>query len=288
MPRIPRPWYRARDDAWYVRVNEKQVFLAHGKAGKPRALDAYYQLMAREGRTPPKDLRVADLGLLFTEWGRENLAESTWGWYRRHLQSFLDHRDGAYGQLKVSQLTESHVDAWLRARQLGPSTRRGAITALKRLLSWGLKKKRIAENPLKDLERPEMGRRRPLTQAEVEAIFAAVPDREFRDLLTALRLTGARPAEVAGVTAAEVRGDAWVPEDHKSRVMTGKARVIYLNAAMGELAARLIEKHPAGPFFRNTDGNAWTRNAIRYRFRNLRKRLGLDPGLSATACGTPS
>jgi site-specific recombinase XerD len=279
MPREPKPWYRSRDDAWYVQVNKKQVFLAHGKVNKQSALDAYYELMAKEGRTPPKDMRVAELALLFKEWGRENLAESTWEWYRGHLQSFLDHKDGAYGQLKVSQLTENHIDAWLRARKVGPSTRRGAITALKRLLSWGIKKRRIAENPLKDMERPEMGRRRPLTPAEFEAIFAAVSDQEFRDVLTALRLTGARPAEVAGVTATDVHGDVWLLEEHKTRGKTGKPRVIYLNAEMVELTAKLMGKNPTGPLFRNTDGNRWTRNAIRCRFRNLRKKLGLEAGV---------
>jgi site-specific recombinase XerD len=34
--------------------------------------------------------------------------------------------------------------------------------------------------------------------------------------------------------------------------------------------------HPTGPLFRNSQDNAWTRNAIRIRFRNLRKKLKLD------------
>src|SRR5437764_1010816 len=109
MPRQPKPWYRSRDDAWYVQVNKKQVFLAHGKASKQQAYDAYHLLMTKEGKAPAHDLRVADLCLLFKEWVQENRAPSTWQWYRGHLQSFLDFQDGAYGRLKVSQLTEDHV-----------------------------------------------------------------------------------------------------------------------------------------------------------------------------------
>ena len=91
MPRHPEPWYRSRDDAWYVQVNKRQVFLAHGKASKTEAYEAYHRLMATEGRTPPKDMRLADLCVLFREWVRENRAPSTWEWYRGHLQSFIDH-----------------------------------------------------------------------------------------------------------------------------------------------------------------------------------------------------
>lgn len=278
MPRHPQPWYRSRDDAWYVQVSRRQVLLARGKASKLEALDAYHRLMAREGNVPPEDMRLGDLSLRFKEWVLANRAASTWEWYRGHLQSFLDHKGGACGRLRVTQLTEDHVDAWLRDRKLGPSTRRGAITAVKRLLSWGVKKKLISANPLKEMERPEMGRRRALTAAEISAIFAAVTDPEFRDFLTALRMTGARPSEVATVTAAHVHGDTWVFARHKTSGKTGKPRIIHLVGEMGDLTRSLAKTYPIGPLFRNTDGRPWTRNAIRCRFRRLRKKLGLDAG----------
>ncbi len=52
---------------------------------------------------------------------------------------------------------------------------------------------------------------------------------------------------------------------------------------MAELCRDLAREHPEGPLFRNTRGKPWTRNAIRIRFRNLRKRLGLAPGVVAYA-----
>ena len=42
---------------------------------------------------------------------------------------------------------------------------------------------------------------------------------------------------------------------------------------MGELTRRLAERHPEGPLFRNSRGKPWTRNAIRCRFRQLRRKL---------------
>ena len=276
MPRHPEPWYRSRDDAWYVQVRKKQVLLAKGKANKQQAYAALHRLMVQDGKTPAVDLEVADLCLLFKEWSRDNHAASTWEWYRGHLQSFIDHRGGLYGHLKVSEVTEHHLDNWLRGRKVGSSSRRGAITAVKRVFSWGVKKKRIAVNPIREMERPEMGRRRALAPSEVEAIFAAVPDRAFRDFLTALRLTGARPSEVARVSAAHVRGDVWVFEKHKTSGEIGKPRVVYMVGSVADLTRELVERYPSGPLFRNTEGNSWTRNAIRCRFRNLRKKLNLS------------
>lgn len=44
---------------------------------------------------------------------------------------------------------------------------------------------------------------------------------------------------------------------------------------MQDLCRELIAKHPAGPIFLNSRGKPWTRNAIRMRFRNLRRKLKL-------------
>jgi hypothetical protein len=204
MPREPKPWYRSRDDAWYVQLNRKQHFLCKGKQNKQQAKDSFYLLMAREGKAPPKDITLGELCIRFRFWSQQEHAASTAEWYRGHLQSFLDHDDRRLGTLKAVDLKPSHVASWVQARKLGQSTRRGAITAVKALLSWACKQDILDENPLKNLERPPMMRRRALTPVEIEAIFAAVPDLEFRDFLTALRLTGARPSEVASVTAADV------------------------------------------------------------------------------------
>ncbi len=46
---------------------------------------------------------------------------------------------------------------------------------------------------------------------------------------------------------------------------------------------RLVAKHPTGPLFRNSRGKPWNRNAIRCRFRRLRKKLNLDKGVVAYA-----
>jgi integrase len=68
---------------------------------------------------------------------------------------------------------------------------------------------------------------------------------------------------------------------HKTAKKTGKPRVIILTPPMVALTVRLAAKHPEGPLFRNVDGNPWTRNAIRCRFRRIRTKLGLGGNLVA-------
>jgi integrase len=131
---------------------------------------------------------------------------------------------------------------------------------------------------------PARARERFLTQEERQKIFANYPEGDcFRDFLFAMEHTGCRPGEVSMVTAEhfEPRTGVWVLEEHKTEGKTGEPRVIILTPAMVELTKRLIEKHPDGPLFPNEDGGPWNRNAIRCRFRRVRKKLNLGGDLVA-------
>jgi integrase len=125
-------------------------------------------------------------------------------------------------------------------------------------------------------------RERTLTAQEQQKLLDSTPDEEFRDFLVALQETGARPGEIASVTARDVDCDEgiWVLQDHKTGAKTGRPRIIYLTPCMVDHCRRLAGLHPTGPLFRNTEGNPWNRNAIRCRFRRLRKKesLASPPG----------
>ncbi|WP_435019114.1 tyrosine-type recombinase/integrase [Tundrisphaera sp. TA3] len=281
--RHPEPWYRKFNDTWYVQLDGKQQKLAKGKDNKPEAFRTFHRLMAGQRVGTPKAISASVLCYLYLEWSREEHKPATQEWYRGQLDSFRK----TCGKIEASAVTPSDVSRWLAARkklavaakrQFGPSSKRAAITAIKAVWSWAVKNHHLEKNPLKDIERPAMRRRRALTAAEMAAIFEAVPDRAFRDFLRALRLTGARPGEVAGVTAADVKGDTWVLQVHKTD-STGEDRIIYLNEEMQELSARRAKLHPDGPIFRqHRGGRPWNRNAIRCRFRRLRAKLGLEAG----------
>jgi integrase len=101
--------------------------------------------------------------------------------------------------------------------------------------------------------------------------------------LYALSVTGARPGEVARVTAADVDLGLgiWRLAKHKTAKRTGKPRIIVLTPPLRKLTARLVSDHPTGPLFPNTRGKEFSRQAIRCRFRRIRQKLGLGPSVVA-------
>jgi integrase len=150
------------------------------------------------------------------------------------------------------------------------------VTCLKRAYNWAEAEGILTSNPVKKVAKPAArARDRILTPEERLEVAAAIKDAEFGDFVFALQETGCRPSEVARVTAADVDPEqgVWTLEQHKTRKRTGKPRVVYLTPPMLELTRRLLERHPEGTLFRNLRGRAWTRNAIRCRFRRIRHRL---------------
>lgn len=290
----PEPWYRKQNDAWYVCIDGRQTMLAKGKDNKDAAFDAFHKLMATEGRLPPvRDLSLGELCLRFLEHSRNEHKPSTIEWYRGHLESLVNYKN--FAKRKAAEMTPADVLDWTskprllkpskdgkerRSRnKLGQSAKRGAISVVKAVYSWGAKNAGLPrDHPIRDMERPSMKTRRALTLGEIEAIFAVVKDEPFRDFLTALLNTGARPGEVFAVTAKQFREGIWILETHKTDGTSGNPRMIQLNETMIELTKRRCAAFPEGPIFRNGRGLPWRRQAVRSRFAVLRKNLNLDPG----------
>ena len=118
-------------------------------------------------------------------------------------------------------------------------------------------------------------RTRVLSPEERLMVSAAIPDQAFRDFLFAIQETGARPGEVRRLTAENYSRaiGAWELREHKTDAKTASPRIIYLTPAMQALTERLIAERSEGPLFVNRRGKPWTSNAIRCRFRAIRKRF---------------
>ena len=242
--------------------------------------------MALEALHTPAESHNATTAALFEaflDWSHRNNESSTYDSYRAYLQSFID----IHGAAAVRDLKPFHVTRWLdRHDGWGQSTRRGAITAVKRALNWATDEGLIPANPLKQVKKPPVRRRdKVLSPEEQKAIAAAPRDEAFRNFLFAMEHTGCGPGEVMTVSAAQVDLDAgtWTFGRHKTVKKTQKPRVVYLTAPLVELSRRLMADHPGGPLFRNSRGRPWNRNAVRCRFRRLRKKLNLDSGVVAYA-----
>jgi integrase len=287
MARSPRPGYWKARDGWYVTVGGTRHLLARGAKDKAKAAEAFHRLMASRGQagrsSSGSDLRVRDLLNLFLDFAERERAPATYRWYLRHLGSF----QAAWGNLPASKLMPLHVEKWVAGKAWNPSTRRGAISTVKRAARWAWQQGHLDRDPLAHIELPPMGRRTAIMGPEqVRAIVENYrPGDPFRVFLETLRDTGARPGEVARVTAAECDLDAgvWVFQKHKTDAKTGRPRVVHLPPSVVETCRRLAAIRPEGPLFRNRAGKPWSDNSLAARFYRLRKKLGLGDEATAYA-----
>jgi integrase len=284
MRRPSKPWYRKFNDTWYATVRGEQVPLARGRANRAEAERAFHKLMAGDAPARParpQDTRVVAVLDLFLDHSQRHNRPRTYEWYRSFLQGFSD----LYGALRVEDLRPFHVTRWLDAHPDWKGTRWGAVTAVKRAFNWAADEGLIAASPVKKVKKPPMrARQRFVTPEERQKILDSYPEGDcFRDFLFALEHTGCRPGEVSMVTAAHVdlRNGVWVLGEHKTEGKTQAPRVVILTPEMVDLTERLMVRHPEGPLFRNGAGGPWNRNAVRCRFRRVRKKLGLGGDLVA-------
>lgn len=233
---------------------------------------------------------VADLCAFFLDWSGKHNSPKTVEGHRFFLRPFVDFavEGRRIGDLRVGDLRPYHVEAWLDSRpRWSRSTRRGAITSVKRVINESITQGLLEQNPLAKLKKPPCAQReRVLDDGERARLLANyAPDDPFRDFLEALLLTGARPGEIAAIEAAQVSLDdgTWTMQRHKTRDRQAepRPRVIYLVPRMVEISRALVERHPSGPIFRNSRGKPWTRNAWRCRFRRVRVKLDLGDDVCA-------
>lgn len=280
--RRPGIWFRESADAWYTTIGGKQRKLADGRKARSEAKQKLEDLLSREGRGPAPTCReVFNLFLDSVELAvsRGERSQHTYDGYERHLASASD----AFGSTNAGDLKPLHVSRWIDGTTWGPTTRKAAITAVRGALNWAKRQGHLESNPIADIERPRAKRREAiLTEEQADRVIMAIPDPEFRDLVVVLRETGARPGELAGLTAERVdvaAGRCRVVD--KIRHRTGeRLRDVYLTPTPLEIVARLAREHPDGPIFRNERGNPWSRHAMAQRCARLRKRLGMGPELS--------
>ena len=299
MPR--HPWYREFDDWWYCQFGRKQKKLVKGRKNKSEAHKLFLRLTAEDIKFPAhlEHLTVFQVCKAFMRFSQIHHEPDTRDWYRRFLRQFCR----VFGRAKATEVNATKVDEWLAAEKKIPlgrpvegkprryrrlhwssSTRNTVVGCLRRVFNWAVGEGLVLKNPLAKLRKPPMERRDCIpTPAQRRAILTCVRDRGFKLYLYALSQTGARPGEVARVTADNLdlpRG-VWVFKKHKTANRTGRPRAVFLTPKMKMICEKLRRKYPDGPLFRNDRGQPFSRNAIRCRFRRIRKKLGLPAGIVA-------
>lgn len=223
---------------------------------------------------------LGDLTDRYLTWAETNLAPITVVWYRRHLGAFT----AFVGRPKpLEDLVTLDCISWVESTTWGQSTRRGAITAVKRLFAWGVIYGMATTNPFKPIERPSMGRREVIpTTAEVNELVDGARG-GTRDYLTFLAETGCRQSEVYKLTAQHVDLAAGVCVMHgKTTRKTGRPRVIYLSEAAKAIVSRRMKGLSRGDhLFTTRAGTPWSLKSTKDAVMLIRRRLGLGGHVTA-------
>ncbi len=262
-----KPWYRKERKAWFVEMGGKQVRLS---ADKAEARRLWLKLMAEGDQ--PKDRFVHECMGHYLP----TLTDSTRRTREQVLDAFLLH----VGKVKVSALTPRHITGYLKPGW-SPSTRRSHIKTILACLNRAVKDGLIAENPVKDVEKPAWERREKILTGEELAKLMAAAKEPFRSLLVAMTESGCRPSEICGLKVEDCFPDQniWLVEN-KTKNQTGvKKRPIYLTPELAGLTRTLIGSRTGGHLFLNRQRQPWTTDTLRLRFRRLRKKLGLSDGV---------
>lgn len=280
MPRrYPQPFWREFTQCWYVQVGKKQIRLS---PDKDEAFRLYHEIMGRgPGGIPsspavsaahsPLVVEVLDR---FLDWCQRTNARRTYEFYRENIQRFASRIPAT---LAVPDLKPFHVtSAMADFPNWGNNTKHDFIGAVKRALNWAADEELIERNPLARMKKPAReARELAVTPEEYARVLETVEEHRFRDLIEMAWETGARVQELRQIEArfVDLASSRIVLPPSKAK---GKKshRVIYLTGRAGEIAARLVREWTSGALLRNSEGNAWTKDAINCAFCRLQLALG--------------
>ena len=296
MPRRAAPWYRQGRSMWYVTHESKQTPLgvtdpgdrAGAEAAHQRLIDQLAAEVARRLAAPPTPLPSPAAGLTVADAivgfmasaekkvGRGKMKAKTAADYRFALAAFgaaFGPRPGA-GLLADDGCEE--IETWADRDGWSPSTQNTYLGTVQTVFKWcGLRLK--VRRPPKE----SRGADTCLTDDQFALVIRetcryAGAKGDLRQLLLALRETGARPGELARL---EVAGVDWANgctrlKEHKTRRHTGADRVIHFNtAALAVLTAQRL-RYGDGLLFRTRTGGAYRAAAIVRRMGQVSRRVG--------------
>jgi integrase len=280
---VEGPWFRKSKDAWYATVSGRKVSLGvRGKANRKAAQEAWHRLMAGGPPTkaepePAPTRTVAEVIDTYLRHQEAKVKAETLRWLKRWLIPFK----ATHGNRRADAVAPHELEAFADRPGWKPNTRVHAVRTVHGAFRWAVRKRLLPIDPLAGVEAPpteSRGAEHVISPAEhVELTAHAWP--EFRPLLEALFLTGARPGELAGLTCEVVRASAngiVVLADHKTK-HKGKRRALYLSDEARALFDRLADRWQTGLLFRNRYGRKWTADAIGKAMRATCERAKLPP-----------
>lgn len=223
----------------------------------------------------------------FVRWCAEHRAANTVRLYKGRLTSFAV----MFADRELSQLNPLDVEDWLHQADrkadgslMAPDTRRANRTSFKRLQSWAIDHRQLAQPIIAKLEMPR-GRRRTRIPTTPEILqLLRLTEKTFRLIYIALLRSGCRPNEMcratfAHITTTEDGTRMIVLAEHKTAKKTGKARRIPIGRKLGRVIARSVGDRTEGPLFLSPRGRQWTPSNLSRAFCTLKRKAQLPDDL---------
>lgn len=268
MPRKAAPWYRHSRSMWYLTHKGQQIPLNVSGAENEKAAQDAAQVYLSRTDGPPLGEAVAQ----FLARIKHRVKPETLRSYRWFLERLMAQTGP---ETPLTSLTSHGVERSAVRSTWSDSTRHDYLGAVGTFL-------RDSGHPLK-LRRP------PQTSRGVDAVWT---DREFwqvygaangdlKPMLVVMKDTGARPAEVAGLT---VDGVDWenacaVLKVHKN-ARKGKTRVIHFATNVMAILEEQRRQYGEGHLFRTETDRPFKPNTLHVRVRRTCERAGIERGLT--------
>lgn len=270
MPRPSSPWYRKSHDAWYVKIDGKQIPLKiRGVHNKREAWKAWSDLLSSA-----KPVSVKQVVDSFLAESHLRLKASTLNWYRRVGKELVDN----FGEMFIGKITVEMLNGWINRKSWNTTTKNHAVGILKIIFRWAKKNNFLEKDPSEKLVKPtrlSRGAETILLEKQVEKILREASP-ALREILEVLYATGARPSELIKAQGTELNIKRRVIEiiDHKT-ARHGRERIIHFPEETLCKIITLRARDPEGYLFKNTKGNPWTKDALCLAVRRLSRRIGI-------------
>lgn len=293
MARPRKPYFRKSDNSWVTRFHGQYVKLARGRANKADALRKFHELELAERIAPNPDavnLTVAGVIEAYLGHARTRCAVATFAQRTQYLQLFAE----AHGWRRVndSDCKPLHLTSWLDAHPEWKSDwSRATITAIVQgPFNWAVQQRLVAANPFRGVATSTGMPRRPITDEEFEKLLAAIvgrrfksgpsPADRFREILTFLRLTGARPGEACALKWENVdlaKGCALLSKHKTAKTQKApKPRVIVFDDEVRRLLAAVRERgDPGEHVFLTYRLTPWHRSTLSQRIVRARRKANI-------------
>ena len=140
---------------------------------------------------------------------RQNLRSTTWEVYEGHTKNHFSDLD----HIKINRITTARIEKFIRTRQeqeMKLGTLRKILVTLNQIMTYAVRHKYIAHNPVRDAERPrgqgaeQSNKITVLNVEEIKAFLEQVIDKKYHTIFMLAITTGARQGELLGLKWSDI------------------------------------------------------------------------------------